>query len=378
MSSRVEQFGDVGAGIDPQAGRQHDAEFGDGRRADPGAGCRCRELGEDRSRGRARARRWQRAPTCRRSCAVLPEPRGWHPLRWAVRRRPSSSGGTSGHTSRSRKRRTRPSRSAGSTRCASRCLRSANARRTASVLLSPASRATSSASRSTSAFLMFNATGADYTIPPFLDTSTTRVDATSLAYCRRRGDQQPAAPGCQDEAAHPQARAPPRRFEPPGHRSRCASCSGSPRRSLALSTASPPSMRSASLTPRSVSREAESLVLLAVGSTLWDNGWQPAEVIRLARRADGRAGRLMAAAVAVDHARRDPSTLHPRWAAQVESLDLPDAGSASGWVAEFARARAAPPDRARPDDRHHAHRGVLAPDACTRSSRRPAHRWHPR
>ena len=87
-----------------------------------------------------------------------------------------------------------------------------------------------------------------------------------------------------------------------------------------------------------VSREAESLVLLAVGS-LWDNGWQPAEVIRLARRADGRAGRLMATAVAVDHARRDPSTLHPAWAAQVESLDLLAAGSASGWVAEFARAQ---------------------------------------
>jgi hypothetical protein len=85
-----------------------------------------------------------------------------------------------------------------------------------------------------------------------------------------------------------------------------------------------------------VGREAESLLLLAIGG-LWDNGWQPAEVVRLARRADGRAGRLMATAVAADHVRRDPSTLHTRWAAQVESLDLPDVASAIGWVAAFGR-----------------------------------------
>ena len=85
-----------------------------------------------------------------------------------------------------------------------------------------------------------------------------------------------------------------------------------------------------------VNREAEALILRAV-SALWDNGWQPAEVVRLARRADGRAGRLMAAAVAADHARRDPATLHPRWAAQLDSLDLPDVGSALGWVAAFGR-----------------------------------------
>ena len=86
-----------------------------------------------------------------------------------------------------------------------------------------------------------------------------------------------------------------------------------------------------------VCREAETLMLLAVGE-LWDNGWQPAEAVRLARRVDGRAGRLMSAAVAADHSRRDPSTLHPRWATQLESLDLPDVRSAMGWVAAFGRA----------------------------------------
>ena len=89
--------------------------------------------------------------------------------------------------------------------------------------------------------------------------------------------------------------------------------------------------------PALVGREAETLLLLAIGG-LWDNGWQPVEVVRLARRADGRAGRLMAAAVAADHARRDPSTLHPRWVAQLESLDLPEVVSTSGWIGAFGRA----------------------------------------
>lgn len=61
---------------------------------------------------------------------------------------------------------------------------------------------------------------------------------------------------------------------------------------------------------------------------LWDAGWQPAEVVRQGRRASVRAGRLVAAAVLADHATRAPSTLDPRWAAQVEAL----AGGGPGWA----------------------------------------------
>jgi len=85
---------------------------------------------------------------------------------------------------------------------------------------------------------------------------------------------------------------------------------------------------------RLVDREAEG-ILLSQLALLWDHGWLPAEVIRYAARVDARAGRLVATAVAADHARRDPPTLHPRWQAHVDALELPDAGSV-GWLATFA------------------------------------------
>ena len=87
--------------------------------------------------------------------------------------------------------------------------------------------------------------------------------------------------------------------------------------------------------PVLVDRESEGLLLSLLGA-LWDNGWQPAEAIRHAARADARAARLVATAVAADHSRRDDSTLHPRWAAQIESLALPDVLGPTGWLATFA------------------------------------------
>ena len=87
----------------------------------------------------------------------------------------------------------------------------------------------------------------------------------------------------------------------------------------------------ASTDPVLVERESEGL-LLSLLAVLWENGWQPAEVIRHTARADARAGRLVAAAVAADHLRRDEPTLHPRWAAQVESLALPIVSETTGWL----------------------------------------------
>ena len=89
---------------------------------------------------------------------------------------------------------------------------------------------------------------------------------------------------------------------------------------------------------RIVDRESEGF-LLSLLAPLWDHGWLPAEVIRQAARADARAGHLVAMAVAADHWRRDPATLHPRWRAHVEALELPDVDGL-GWVATFAAGQA--------------------------------------
>jgi hypothetical protein len=83
-----------------------------------------------------------------------------------------------------------------------------------------------------------------------------------------------------------------------------------------------------------VNREAEG-ELLRIVAVLWDNGWQPAELVRHARRGDARSGRLVATAVAADHARRDVRTLDPRWASQVADLGLP-AAAPTGWLPGFA------------------------------------------
>src|SRR5918996_3780955 len=84
----------------------------------------------------------------------------------------------------------------------------------------------------------------------------------------------------------------------------------------------------ASSDPRLVDQECEGL-LLSLVTMMWDNGWQPAEVVRLARRAEARTGRLAALVVAADHSVRDSRTLHSRWAAQLEALDLPNVEGAT-------------------------------------------------
>ena len=87
--------------------------------------------------------------------------------------------------------------------------------------------------------------------------------------------------------------------------------------------------------PDAVERESEAALLSIVGA-LWHHGWQPAELIRLARRSDTRVGLLAATAVAADHAPRLASTLSPAWVAQVRGLALPQIQSNTGWLSDFA------------------------------------------
>lgn len=88
---------------------------------------------------------------------------------------------------------------------------------------------------------------------------------------------------------------------------------------------------------RLVRREAEAKLRQAL-PRLWDHGWQPAELVRHARRTSARCGRIVAAGVLADHSARSPSTLHPRWAAQVEELagaaPSGPARSPNGWLAD--------------------------------------------
>src|SRR5688500_1528722 len=82
-----------------------------------------------------------------------------------------------------------------------------------------------------------------------------------------------------------------------------------------------------------VDSEVESIVLVLVDS-LWSAGWQPAEVQRQGRLGCANASgiRLVDRAIATDHAARRSSTLHHRWNAQIESLDLPRVDGGKGWV----------------------------------------------
>ena len=87
----------------------------------------------------------------------------------------------------------------------------------------------------------------------------------------------------------------------------------------------------AEIDPHVVERESEAALLSIVGA-LWQHGWQPAELIRLARRSDTRVGLLAVTAVAADHALRVPSTLSAAWAEQVRGLALPQLQSNTGWL----------------------------------------------
>ncbi len=86
-----------------------------------------------------------------------------------------------------------------------------------------------------------------------------------------------------------------------------------------------------------VCAEAEALLLDLVDAA-WKQGWQPAELLRHGRRSsDVAAGeRLVAAAIATDHANRRSTTLDRAWVDHVEALELPVVNGRSGWVRRWA------------------------------------------
>jgi hypothetical protein len=95
-----------------------------------------------------------------------------------------------------------------------------------------------------------------------------------------------------------------------------------------------PEWRRLTVMPRKVvDRTFETLIADHI-DLLYANGWLPAELARQGRLPGvGVAwGRLLARAIASDHARRRASTLDSAWIAHVASLDLPAENGAPGWV----------------------------------------------
>lgn len=87
-----------------------------------------------------------------------------------------------------------------------------------------------------------------------------------------------------------------------------------------------------------VEREAERDLLRLVG-VLWDNGWQPRELIRQCRRSTTAAGgRLAEATVVADHVRRDPATIDPAWTVQIDALGARERAGSSGWLIRWSSA----------------------------------------
>ncbi len=66
----------------------------------------------------------------------------------------------------------------------------------------------------------------------------------------------------------------------------------------------------------------------------WQRGWQPSELARHARRRDPRLAPIVSALIHADDDRRDPSTLHPQWSAQIEAI-ADDRVAAIGWLGDL-------------------------------------------
>ena len=72
-------------------------------------------------------------------------------------------------------------------------------------------------------------------------------------------------------------------------------------------------------------------------SAAWARGWQPIELHRQGHRGcNGKpAGKLIALAIAVDHASRRGDEIDPQSRAQIEGLQLPTVTGSDGWLTGF-------------------------------------------
>jgi hypothetical protein len=96
-----------------------------------------------------------------------------------------------------------------------------------------------------------------------------------------------------------------------------------------------------------VCREAEPRLLQLVAAA-WSRGWQPAELARFVRRTcDAPTSDLVLLAIGADHVERSTATLDPRWAEQLDALELPAVVGISDWLSEWARRDHAPWPRVR-------------------------------
>lgn len=100
-----------------------------------------------------------------------------------------------------------------------------------------------------------------------------------------------------------------------------------------------PTWRRLAAMPRQVvDRAFETLVDEQIG-LMYANGWMPVELLRQGRLHGLSAGwgRLLARAIASDHAGRRAATLDSAWLAQVASLELPVENGSSGWIDRWRR-----------------------------------------
>jgi hypothetical protein len=120
--------------------------------------------------------------------------------------------------------------------------------------------------------------------------------------------------------------------------------------------------------PGTESNEAERMMLALLGK-LWENGWQPVEAVRQARRsADRVAANLATVAILVDDDQRGTQQRDPLWVAQIEFLRRTcDDHLDGGWLRRWCEAEPV----------SHSRRGVPSVLFGVLANLRPIHRLIP-
>jgi len=135
-----------------------------------------------------------------------------------------------------------------------------------------------------------------------------------------------------------------RRKQEARRRNKGASDTGSDRASTPPEEPAPCSCSSCQRGESADSIEIETLLIRHVG-WLWEHGWQPAEVVRQARRlADRVAADLVTIAILVDDVQRESQQRDPLWVTQIESLQRTSCVDdlSGGWLERWCGAAAVP------------------------------------